>query len=105
MVDVPDADLNPFCERASVRMEKPVSLVVLDHVERMKVSLAVGTVDLERLLSTLYPPLRIAKQTDISDNLTDLCKLDCSLDWEPASDQIWRLQQGCHSATADNLTY
>ncbi|NMA23706.1 MAG: hypothetical protein GX938_09415 [Spirochaetales bacterium] len=41
MVDVPDPDLDPFFVRASVRVKLPVSLVILDHVPGMQVSLAV----------------------------------------------------------------
>ena len=84
VVDVPFSDLNPFCERASVRMEKPVSLVVLDHVELVHVRLAMRAgLDFKSFFFYSIATFRIAKQSDVSDNLTDLCKLDCSLDWEP----------------------
>jgi hypothetical protein len=33
VVNVPYPDLNPFFERASVSVKKPVSLIVLDQVE------------------------------------------------------------------------
>jgi hypothetical protein len=57
----------------------PVSFVVLDHVERMKVSLAMRAgLDLKRPAFYLVSAFRIAKQTDVSHNLTDLCKLDGS---------------------------
>jgi len=60
----------------------PVSFVVLDHVERMKVSLAMRA-GLDLVRSCLYSvsTLRVGKQTDISDDLTDLCKLDSSRYW------------------------
>ena len=40
MVDVPDSDLDPLHKRAAVSMEMPFSLVVLDDVEIVQVSLA-----------------------------------------------------------------
>jgi hypothetical protein len=84
VIDVPDADLNPFCERASVRMEKPVSLVVLDHIELVHVRLAMRAgLDLKSFFFDSIASLGVAEQSDIADNLTDLCKLDRSLDWEP----------------------
>ena len=87
MVDVPDPDLNPFCERASVRVKLPVSLVVLDHIELVHVRLAMRAgLDLKSFFFDSIASLAVAKQSDVSDNLTDLCKLDCSLDWKPG---IW----------------
>ena len=77
MVDVPPFDLNPLHEWAAVRVKLPVSFVVLDHVERVQVGLAVRAgLDLERPAFYLVSAFRIAEQTDISHNLTNLCKLN-----------------------------
>jgi len=73
MVDVPPFDLDPLHERAAVRVKLPVSLVILDHVPGMQVCLAMRAgLDLERLAFYLVSAFRIAKQTDISDNLAYL---------------------------------
>ena len=81
VIDVPHLDLDPISVRASVRMEKPVSLVVQDDVEYVQVSLAMwASLDLERPAFYLVSSLGVAEQSDIADNLTDLCKLDSSLD-------------------------
>jgi len=81
VVDVPAFDFDPLHERAAVRMEKPVSLVVLDHVERVQVRLAMRAgLDLVASFFDVVAAFRIAKQTDISDNLADLDKFNRSLD-------------------------
>jgi hypothetical protein len=57
----------------------PVSFVVLDHVERMKASLAMWAgLDLVRPCLYSVSTLRVGEQTDISDNLAYLGKLDSS---------------------------
>jgi hypothetical protein len=73
VVDVPAFDLDPLHERAAVRVKLPVSLVVLDDVERVQVSLAMRA-GLDLVRSCLYSvsTLRVAKKTDISDDLADL---------------------------------
>jgi adenylate cyclase len=73
MVDVPPFDLDPLHERAAVTVKMPFSVVVLDHVKRMKVSLAIWTrLDLVRPCLYSVSTLRVAKKTDISDDLADL---------------------------------
>jgi len=73
VVDVPYSDLDPPHEWAAVRMETPVSLVVLDHVPGMQVCLAVRAgLDLVRFGLYSVSTLRVGKQTDISDDLADL---------------------------------
>ncbi|NMA23764.1 MAG: hypothetical protein GX938_09705, partial [Spirochaetales bacterium] len=66
-------DLDPLHEWATVRIELPVSFVVLDNVERVQVGLAMRAgSDLKRLAFYSVAAFRIAKQTDISDNLAYL---------------------------------
>ena len=73
MVDVPPFDLNPLHEWAAVRMESPVSLVVLDHVERVQVGLAVRAgLDLVASFFDVVASLGVGEKTDISDNLAYL---------------------------------
>jgi hypothetical protein len=81
MVDVPSFVLNPFFERASVSVKKPISLIVLDQVECVKVSLAMRAgLGLKSPAFYFVSAFGVGKQTDISDDLTDLCKLDGSRD-------------------------
>jgi len=81
VVDVPPFDLDPLHEWATVTVKNPVSFVVLDHVERVQVGLAVRAgLDLIASFFDVVAAFRVAKQTDISDNLAYLDKLNCSLD-------------------------
>jgi adenylate cyclase len=73
VVDVPPLDLDPLHERAAVTVKMPFSVVVLDHVKRMKVSLAMwARLDLVRPCLYSVSTLRVGKQTDISDDLAYL---------------------------------
>ena len=73
VVDVPPFDLDPLHERAAVTVKMPFSVVVLDHVERVQVGLAMWAgLDLVRFGLYSVSTLRVAKKTDISDDLADL---------------------------------
>ena len=59
----------------------PVSFVVQDDVETVEVSLAMRAgLDLVRFGLYSVSSLGVREKTDVSDDLTDLCKLDSSLD-------------------------
>jgi hypothetical protein len=80
VVNVPYPDLNPLHERASVSVKKPVSLVVQDKVECVKVSLAMWAgLDLSFFAFYFVSAFRVAKKSNIAHNLTDLYKLDCAV--------------------------
>ena len=81
MIDVPDSDLDPLHERASVSVEMPLSVVVQDDVESVEVSLTMRAgLDLIGPAFHAVATFRIAEQTDISDDLADLGEFDSSLD-------------------------
>jgi hypothetical protein len=80
MVDIPDSDLDPLHERAAVSVKFPVSFVVLDDVESMQLGLAMRAgLDLVRPCLYSVSSLGVGKQTDISDNLAYLGKLNCAV--------------------------
>jgi len=61
-------------------MEKPFSVVVLDHVKRMQVGLAMRAgLDLKGFAFYSITSLGVGEKTDVSDNLAYLDKLDCAV--------------------------
>ena len=73
VVDVPPFDLNPLHEWAAVTVKMPFSFVVLDHVERVQVGLAMRAgLDLIASFFDVVASLGVGEKTDISDNLAYL---------------------------------
>jgi hypothetical protein len=80
MVDIPYPDLNPLHKWASVSVKMPVSVIVLDQIESVQVSLAMWAgLDLKGFAFYSVSTLGVGKQTDISDDLADLDKLNCAV--------------------------